>query len=99
MKHGILHTLAASLTRLPFTRQSSVALRAEPPNATRGATVESVQSALRAAEAGETRLLFALYRDLVLSGSHVQAEFNKRKLAVLAQPHAILPADKEQPED
>lgn len=71
----------------------------ETPNLSANATVVTVQNAIRSAEAGDTRSLFALYRDLTIGGSHVQAEFNKRKLAVLAQPHAILPADKTRPED
>ncbi len=87
------------LTAVPLSRRGYVSLMSEPRNASSSATVASLQSALRAAEAGDTRNLFALYRDLTCGGSHVQAECNKRKLALLAQPFAILPADKANPED
>jgi hypothetical protein len=71
----------------------------EPQNVSSTATVSTVQAAIRAAEAGNTRDLFALYRDLMVAGSHAQTEFSKRKLAVLSQPVAILPVDKENPDD
>ncbi len=79
--------------------KAKVGMRYETPNVSANATVVTVQNAIRAAEAGDTRTLFALYRDLTIGGTHIQAEFNKRKLAVLAQPHAILPADKTKPDD
>ncbi len=82
-----------------FRPSRRVSLRSEPPNFSSGSTVASVTSAIRAAEGGQTRELFALYRDLVISGSHVQAEFSKRKLALLAQPMSILPADKDDRDD
>lgn len=80
-------------------RKAVVSLQYEPANVSSNATVSQVQGMIRSAEAGETRQLFALYRDLTISGSHVQTELTKRKLAVIAQPHAILPIDKENPED
>src|SRR5258705_11324000 len=48
---------------LPTEKRARLSLRYEPPNMSSSATVGTVQSALRSAEAGDTRQLFALYRD------------------------------------
>lgn len=76
-----------------------ISLRYEPFNLTRSATVNTIKSALVAAEAGTTRDLFTLYRDISSEGSHVFAEHSKRKLSVLGQPISIQPRDKSSPED
>lgn len=47
--------------------------------------------ALMSAENGDTRELFTIYRDNVLTWSHLQAEFSKRKMPVLSQPVSVLP--------
>lgn len=73
--------------------------RGQPAALSPNATVAKLQSALRIAEQGDTRDLFSLYRDLVSGGSHIGAEFGKRKLAVLCETHAILPADKSNADD
>ncbi len=96
LKTFLTEYLPAKFATAPRAKVSN---QYEYPNVSANATVTTVQSAIRAAEAGDTRQLFALYRDLSIGGSHVQAEFNKRKLALLAQPHAILPADKTKPDD
>jgi phage gp29-like protein len=51
------------------------------------------------AEAGSTRDLFALYRDVILVDSHIQSEWTKRKLAVLGDTISVLPVDKKDPAD
>lgn len=51
------------------------------------------------AEAGQTRDLFALYRDVILVDSHIQSEWTKRKLAVLGDTLSVLPFDKKNPSD
>lgn len=96
-----IFTLAAQYLamRVETMRRSYVSMRYEPPNVSSSATVQTVQAAIRAAEGGETRQLFALYRDLTVSGSHIQCELGKRLMAVLSQPEAVLPADKENPDD
>jgi len=92
--------LGALLDNMPTTRRGRVGQRHEPITATAGATNASIMSAIRSAESnGETRLLFALYRDITVAGSHVQAEFGKRKMAVLGQPMAVLPEDKDDDDD
>lgn len=68
--------------------------RYEPSNITQNANVQAVQEAIRMAENGQTQELFRFYRDVLLSDDHIQSCFNTRKLALLAQPLSILPADK-----
>ena len=84
---------------LPFVPRARLAPRHEPPNVATSAAVSNVQNMLRAAENGDTRLLFAYYRDVILSNSHVLTELSKRKLALLGDTLALLPADKNKPED
>lgn len=87
------------VTKAYAVRRAFVGLPYEPGNVSSSATVQTVQAAIRAAENGDTRQLFALYRDLTVGGSHIQCEFGKRKMAVLSQPHSILPQDKENKDD
>lgn len=62
-------------------------------------TVDRLHSILRAAEGGDIEQLFALYRDIIGSHSHLQTELNTRKLAVLGDVLAFAAADKTQPQD
>lgn len=55
--------------------------------------------ALMSAESGNTSDLFTIYRDNILTWSHLQAEFSKRKLVVLNQPISIIPWDQNDPSD
>lgn len=55
--------------------------------------VDVLHGYLRSAEAGDVTPLFGLYRDILASHAHTQAEFSKRKLAVLGDPLALIPAD------
>src|SRR5947207_9002418 len=71
--------LPAVKQEVPTSARAMVNLRYEPENVSSSATVATVQGALRMAEAGDTRQLFALYRDLSGSGSHVYCELSKRK--------------------
>lgn len=88
-----------AVTEIPTKAKGAMAARYEPPNMSHRAIVATVQGFIRSAEAGNTRDLFALYRDEILSGSHVQSEFSKRKMPVLSEPHALQPADPENPQD
>lgn len=58
-----------------------------------------LHTALRSAEGGDVRQLFAIYRDTILSDNHVQTEFSKRKLAVLGDTMSVLPLDKKNADD
>lgn len=73
--------------------------RGEPQFAANLMTVDRMREVLAAAEVGDTRDLFALYRDVMISDSHLQTEFGKRKLAVLGDPISIQPVDKTKPDD
>lgn len=73
--------------------------RGEPGFAANQMDVDRLRSVLAAAEAGDTRELFGLYRDVMISDTHIQCEFGKRKLAVLGDTISIQPANKEQPAD
>ena len=68
-------------------------------NLSQNLDIAKVQSAFRAAERGDCTLLFAYYRDLLISTSMVTTELSKRKLSVLAEPHTILPVDKKNADD
>lgn len=61
--------------------------------------VDTLHGILREAESGNPQRLFALYRDVILSDSHAQTEFTKRKLAVLGDVFSCLPDDKTKTED
>ena len=73
--------------------------RGEPGFAANLMDVDNMRAILAAAEVGNVRDLFALYRDVMISDSHLQTEFGKRKLAVLGDPISVQPADKTKPED
>lgn len=66
----------------------------EPESIISKADADKVASALRSAQGGFTQPLFALYRDIILTHSHIQSELMKRKLAVLGDQFRVLPYDK-----
>lgn len=84
---------------VPSTQNNFLNPRYEPSNITQNATVQQIQDAIRQAENGQTLDLFRFYRDVLLSDDHIQGEVRTRKLAMLAQPMAILPADKNNADD
>lgn len=94
-----LQTFAAKLLGVATEARHTLPPRGEPPNITASVKVSDVQSAIRQAEQGETEALFRLYRDSLLGDDHVQSCLNTRKLAMLAQPLAIMPADETNPDD
>jgi phage gp29-like protein len=61
--------------------------------------VDRLRQVIAAAETGNVRDLFGLYRDVIMSDSHVQAETAKRKLAVLGDSLSIQPQDKKDSDD
>lgn len=68
-----------------------LALGAELPNLARDLDAGTLVGILDEAECGDTRRLMALYRD-ILCDSHVQAEYLKRKAAILADSATLLSA-------
>lgn len=89
--------LWAALT--PTDRRPRYNPRAEPLSNIQYMDVDRVRAIIDGAQSGDTRDLFALYRDLVLGDSHLQAEFSKRKLAVLGDVFTVKPIDKKDPKD
>lgn len=73
--------------------------RAEPVTLLKNIDVDQIHNILEAAQTGALRDLFSLYRDILLSDSHLQAELGKRKLAVLGDPYSIMPVDKKNQDD
>lgn len=67
------------------------------PNVARSLTAARLIDILDQSENGNTAELFALYRD-VLCDSHVQAEFSKRKGAVLGDVRNLVPYDRKSPD-
>ncbi|MBR1836417.1 MAG: DUF935 family protein, partial [Kiritimatiellae bacterium] len=75
------------------------AFRNEPPSDLRGLTAAALLAKIELAENGDTRELFALYRDLIASDNQVQMELENRKRAVLGDTSTMIPFDKAQPAD
>lgn len=88
-----------SALRIPTSRLPSIAPPQEPRNISSFATIQSIQNAVRTAESGDPTDLFRFYRDALLGDDHVQGELSKRKLSVIGQPLAVLPADKASEDD
>src|SRR5215469_7569053 len=85
--------------RVPQKQTRFLSPRYEPSNISGTADLLSITEAIRLAEAGDTQELFRFYRDVLLNDDHISGEFSTRKLAVLSQPMAILPEDKNNPDD
>lgn len=79
--------------KVPTNPITVVNIRYAPSAISHTMDVDQIHGILRSAEAGDTRNLFALYRDIISSHAHLQGEFSKRKLAVLGDEMSILPAD------
>jgi phage gp29-like protein len=71
---------------IPTKTRVIVRGKQEPPSSAHAMDVDVLHGYLRSAESGDCTQLFGLYRDILASHSHTQAEFNKRKLAVLGDP-------------
>ncbi|MBC8165440.1 MAG: DUF935 family protein [Bryobacteraceae bacterium] len=84
---------------IPVQRRTIYNDRYTPRFVAAAMDVDRVQSIVEGAEDGDTRELFSLYREIVLTDAHLQNEFGKRKLAVLGDALSIQPRDKKQAED
>lgn len=84
---------------VPMRRRARQSGLGEPPNLSTQLDADAIQSALRAAERGDTWRLFTIYRDQVLGYSHLQSEWGKRKMVITGQPHALIPKDKSNSDD
>jgi len=61
--------------------------------------VARINAALRAAERGDTWQYFTIVRDMVASFTHLQAEWNKRKMVIVGQPMSLIPHDPNSEDD
>lgn len=71
----------------------------EPANLSSTALASTIKAAISSSESGDPLQLFSLYRDMTTTGSHVQTELNKRKLAVVGDTLSIVPYDKTNADD
>lgn len=71
----------------------------ELPSIIREMTADRLMAIIAQSENGDSRDLFALYRDIIASDNHILGEFSKRKAAVLGDTISILPYDKTSPAD
>lgn len=73
--------------------------RNEPLSTLTTLSAERVHAAIVLAEQGDTKDLFAIYRDVLISDSHLQSLIDTRFLAVIGDDPMITPANKEKPDD
>lgn len=71
----------------------------ELPSSVREMTADRLMGIISLAENGDTRELFALYRDVIASDNQILTEFTKRKAAVLGDTVNIVPWDKKNAAD
>jgi phage gp29-like protein len=71
----------------------------ELPSLVRTVTADRLMAIINQAESGDTRELFALYRDIIASDNQIQTEFAKRKASVLGDTVNMVPWDKKNPTD
>lgn len=91
----LLETIRSYFTKLtPTKRITGFDPRQQPTGLVARADVQQVHAWLEAADAGNPAELFALYQEIVLTDSHLQSEFSKRKLALLGDAMAVLSAKK-----
>ena len=80
-------------------RVTMVNSKSEPWSQLELLDADRLQMILRSAIGGGTRWLFALYRDMIITCAHMQAELGKRKLAVLGDVMNVVPLDKTNADD
>lgn len=91
--------VAEPVMTVPTRRRALISGFSEPPNLSTQMDEQRIQSALRTAERGDTWMLMTIYRDMILGYSHLQAEWAKRKMVIVGQPHALIPPDKDNADD
>jgi len=63
----------------------------ELPSVLNNLTADRMLAIIAQAENGDTRGLFALYRDVIASDTHIISEFGKRKSAILGDVASVTP--------
>lgn len=92
--------LAAWLAdQVPTLRRTRFDVRQMPRSTAADLDVDRVQEILQSAEGGTLGPMMALYREMVVAGSHLQGRFMERKEAVLGDTISIQPIDKNNTDD
>src|ERR1017187_1083203 len=86
-------------TRIPTKRLDRTTGYSQVQNVSHTVDLQKVQGAFRAAENGDTRMLFTYYRDFILGNGTVVAELSKRKLSTISEKYTILPNTKGNKDD
>lgn len=84
---------------LPMQQETVVDPRNEPDSILAGLTADRIHSAIRLAEQGDTKDLFAIYRDVLIADTHLQSVIDTRMLAVIGDDISLQPMDPENKED
>lgn len=84
---------------IPVARRTIYNPRAMPHSLASTLDVDRVHDILTSAEGGDTEGLFALYLDILLTGSHLQGRLGDRKEAVLGDTLNVVPYDKANADD
>lgn len=82
---------------LPTKTQVIIRRHQQPQPEAAFMDVDRLHSILAEAEQGQCRRLFGLYRDILATHSHTQAEFGKRKLAVIGDEIRLVPVNDKDP--
>jgi hypothetical protein len=99
INQDIVDQVEPSGTKVPQMVKGRASGWSQIQNLSTNIDIAKVQAAFRAAERGDTTLLFGYYRDLILGTGMVATELSKRKLAILAHPYNIIPSDTTNPDD
>ena len=81
------------------SRKARVSGAAQPQYQGTQLDVSRIQNALRAAERGDTWMLFTIFRDMVASYGHLQSEWSKRKAVITGNTEVLIPDDPENEDD
>jgi phage gp29-like protein len=89
----------AIANRIPTKRVTRYDVRQMPSEIAGIIDVDRAADIIRSAQEGNLEDLFALYRDIILTHSHLQGRLGDRKEAVIGDALSIQPMDKKQPAD
>ncbi len=96
MEKQVVAVIDASVPKRRITRFD---VRTMPSELAGIVDVDRAADIMRSAQEGHLEDLFALYRDIILTHSHLQGRFGDRKEAVIGDALSIQPMDKKQPAD
>jgi len=85
--------------RLPTSRRTTFDVRVMPRLEAGDLDVDRAHEIISAAKSGDLSGLFALYLEMIMTGSHLQGRFVERKEAVLSDSLSCQPVDKKNRDD